>query len=413
MGTAAKPAPISENLRAALKKVIIDRYDYNPRIGLKAAMNIKVPDADDLAENIDLIGPFKVANTDNFTGITITKAGDTFKVTAIKEGSTEPQEICIITKAELNASKEAKIFGSIKDDSFPRTQVIAPALGIEEAAKEYAFLIKEARSKRKECQPNLIIDIGHLGNKNDLGANGNKLNEPTINMPVAVALMRQCHKAGINVWFTAEDLTEQEIFCPEFKDAILTPKTRRVIIDEFAAQHNDAPVVAVSLHSNSADTNTLKGIEIIPANEASSGIAKDIAGGYEQSGFKLHIHKQNGGVFPLSTRPRAGNILGGTAECPRILVESFYISNSADAAKAKEQDAAAKCGASIFDAVSKHFDTQTATKDKKPADKKSASVTEKNLDNLLADLNLGDVKIADVKSYKPQILAKQSNLQIG
>ena len=87
--------------------------------------------------------------------------------------------------------------------------------------------------------------------------------------------------------------------------------------------------------------------------------------------------------------------------------------NSDDAKKAKEQDAAAKCGASIFDAVSKHFDTQTATKDKKPADKKSASVTEKNLDNLLADLNLGDVKIADVKSYKPQILAKQSNLQIG
>ena len=397
-----------------LKEQLAEWYDYNSVLGLQPGKVKDVPLKNTMQSHIDTLGPYDIGATHSFSRVVIEKLsnGD-FTIFATPKGSDKIYEISM-TLAEMNKSGSADIFASrsATNAMLPRTGITSPPLTYIESTDQLIYLIMEARKHRSPNAPNMIIDIGHLGNGNDVGASAHGLNEPTVNIPIAAAAMQKAIAEGVNVYFTAEDFSGKDILNQSFKEALLTPKTRNVLVENFAKEHPLQKTVAVSLHANSTTSHDVKGTEVFfDSGDAKSALLAKMTMHNLSASYPPHSGSGGEtGVYSTDFRTRAKAFLCGPNSCPKIMTEIGYISNAEQAAMLQKPGSADLCGEHIFEAAAysldiltqKHIDTTLAT-------------AQKNIDNFRKNLNSGNFgpipAASPTNSLDPLLLQKKDGRQ--
>lgn len=180
----------------------------------------------------------------------------------------------------------------------------------------------------------IVINAGHGGtDKGSLGVDG-KSTEAALTLELANSIKSLNQNARLNLVFTrSEDETQS--------------------VAEVAAIANKAkPDLFVSLHFNASKNNQLSGTEIFIANPAKTNnynahlqFANQLANDLDDLKMPFNgIKSRKDGVYVLQN-----------VNCPSVLVEAGYLSNSADFEKIKTDEFRAQLAVAVLNGIQKYL----------------------------------------------------------
>jgi len=237
----------------------------------------------------------------------------------------------------------------------------------------------------------IVINAGHGGtDKGSLGVDG-KSTEAALTLELANTIKSLNQNARLNLVFTRnEDETQS--------------------VTEVAAIANKAkPDLFVSLHYNASKNNQLSGTEIFIANPAKTNnynahlqFANQLANDLDDLKMPFNgIKSRKEGVYVLQN-----------VNCPSVLVEAGYLSNSADFEKIKTDEFRAKLAVAILNGIQKYIVAKESGKLDKGTTSKEDTVIVKDV--ILEKVTVKDVVLEKVtlNSADKESLAFQNSLNM-
>lgn len=219
----------------------------------------------------------------------------------------------------------------------------------------------------------IVINAGHGGtDKGSLGVDG-KSTEAALTLELANSIKSLNQNARLNLVFTrSEDETQS--------------------VTEVATIANKAkPDLFVSLHFNASKNNQLSGTEIFIANPAKTNnynahlqFANQLANDLDDLKMPFNgIKSRKEGVYVLQN-----------VNCPSVLVEAGYLSNSADFEKIKTDEFRAQLAVAVLNGIQKYL----SAKEKGLVDGAFKAKSETTIDNPIAFAAQKDTSIVKLDS---------------